>query len=386
VHYSRGQASIEYVAILLVVGAVLAVAAVAVPGVGERLVTAMRTAICTVGGDVCRGSDAAAAGLPPCVTRARVAREETSIDVAVVRLGEHGEWQLALQSDGRATVTRLEDREIGGTVGVGVTFSPAEMGASAEAAVTVAYHGGRAWRFPDAPTATAFLDGALRDRSLHDARPSDIRWHAIRGRTDATAAVAVAELARAGITTAADSTLGLRTDGSRRTLTLDLGVEDPRAFADLPGFPAGPGKQRSWIADLTWERGTVRELALRAVSSSGGRLEEFAARLDLRDPGNRAVAARLLRRPGASTSADMRALTARMRSHGVIEYSAYSVRERRRGFSIAARLGVAVGLSHRRVWSERQLVDAVAWLRGGPPQRRFDCLGGVTVRNLRSSS
>ena len=38
-------------------------------------------------------------------------------------------------------------------------------------------------------------------------------------------------------------------------------------------------------------------------------------------------------------------------------------------------IGVALGLSHERVTAERRLVDAVAWVRGGPPQRRFDCLG-----------
>jgi hypothetical protein len=105
---NRGQASTEYVAILLVVAALLAVGAVAVlPGVGERVVETVRTGVCIVGGDVCRSSDAAAAGLEPCVTRARTAREETTLDIAVVRLGEHGEWQLAVQSDGQALVTRL---------------------------------------------------------------------------------------------------------------------------------------------------------------------------------------------------------------------------------------------------------------------------------------
>jgi hypothetical protein len=96
-------------------------------------------------------------------------------------------------------------------------------------------------------------------------------------------------------------------------------------------------------------------------------------RLDLREPGNRAVAERLLR-PGASTFADVRALSERIQTDGVIERSVYAGTERQRGFSASAKLGVALGLAHRRITSERRLVDAVAWIRGGPPQRRLDCL------------
>jgi hypothetical protein len=372
----RGQASTEYVAILLVVGALLAAAAAvaAVPGVGERVVATVRTGLCIVGGDVCRSSDAAAAGLAPCVTSARSSRENTTLDIAVVRLGENGEWQLALQSDGQALVTRLDEAEAGGTVGIGVEFSPAGVDADASAAVVAGYHGGRAWRFADARAASAFLDRAMRDGSSGASRAPNVRWHAIGGRTDAQAGVAIANLARAGVSTSANSVIGLRTDGARRTLTLDLGVDEPRFFADLPGFPAASGKRRSWVADVTWEGGAAREIALRAAVAGGDRLDELTARLDLRDAGNRAVAARLLR-PGLSKLADLRALSARMRSHGVVELSGYRVSERRRGFSLSTKLGVGLGLSHHRISSERRLAEAVAWVRGGPAQRRFDCLG-----------
>ena len=70
-----------------------------------------------------------------------------------------------------------------------------------------------------------------------------------------------------------------------------------------------------------------------------------------------------------------RALAARIRRHGVVELSGYAVSERKRGFSISSRLGLALGLAHERISSERRLTDALAWVRGGPPQRRFDCLG-----------
>src|SRR4051795_4554030 len=109
---TAGQASGEDVAIVLVVGLVLAGAAAvalgAAGGVGERVVAALRTGICIAGGDICREADpgaargrgfgaaggaicgeadAEAAGLEPCLTSERGERRGTTMDVAVVRFG-----------------------------------------------------------------------------------------------------------------------------------------------------------------------------------------------------------------------------------------------------------------------------------------------------------
>ncbi len=375
---SPGQASAEYVAILLVIAVLFAAAAgaaVAVPGVGERVIGTVRTGLCIVGGDVCRTADAAAAGLAPCVTAARSKRQDTTLDIAVLRLGGHGEWQIALQSDGRAVVTRLEANEIGGSVGVGVSFSPAGVEAGATGTLLAGYRGGKAWRFPDAASAGVFLNGAMKDSAVSGGRPPDVRWHALGGHGDGEAGVAIADLARAGFDAGADAAIGLRSDGGdRRTLTLGLGAAGPRLSADLPGFPAGEDTERSVVADLTWEAGAVRELALRSAVVRGERLEEYTARLDLREAESRTLAERLLR-PGGSTPDDLRALARRAVGHGVLERDGYTVSESDHGFEAAAKLGVALGISHHRITAERRLVDAVAWIRGGPPQRRFDCLG-----------
>jgi hypothetical protein len=374
---TAGQASAEYVAILLVIATVLAggaAAGAAIPGVGERIGKTVRTGICILGGDLCRTGDAAAAGLPPCVTAERSTRQDTTLDIAVVRFGGHGEWLLALQSDGGAVVTRLEENEVGGTVGVGLTFSPVGVEASATATATVGYRGGKAWRFTNAAGARRFLDGARRDAAVQSAREPDMRWDAISGGGTASAGAAVADLAQAGVTTSADGAIGLRRDGARKTLTLDLGTDDPGFAVDLPGYPAPPAGVRSVVADVTWEGGAVRELALRTATAEDGRIEELTGRLDLRDPENRATAERILRL-GTHTPDDLRALARRIASHGIVERTGYAVEERRRGFSVAGRLGVALGLSHERITAERRLTDAVAWVRGGPPQRRFDCLG-----------
>jgi hypothetical protein len=200
-----------------------------------------------------------------------------------------------------------------------------------------------------------------------------VSWHALGGHADGYAGFdSAAELARAGLSASFGSALGIRADGPRRTLTLDLGLDAPDPGVALPGFPAAAGDLRELVAELTWEHGGLREIALRTAGGDGARLEEFAGRLDLRDAGNRAFASRLL---GAPTPARLDALWQRIVSHGVVEFGGYEVAERRRGFNVASRLGVAFGMMHQRIASERRLVEALTWIRGGPPQRRFDCLG-----------
>ena len=361
---------------LLVVGVLLAGAAataLAVPGVGERVSGAVRTGLCIVGGDVCRTADAAAAGLAPCLTSERGTRQDTTLDLAVVRLGGHGEWQIALQSDGGAVVTRLQENEGGGTVGVGLTFSPVGLDAGARLALTAGYDSGRAWRFDDAAAARAFLDGAMHDEAEQAGRPPDIRWSGLAHGGDAEVRAGIAGLAAAGLTASADAVIGLRRDGASRTLTVDLGTEAPEIAVDLPGFPAPPGTRGALVAEATWRDGVPIELVLRSASARDDRLEEITARLDLRDPLNRGLAERLLV-PGG-TRDDIEAIALRAATAGVVERNGYVTSERRRGLSLAGRLGISLGVSHERVQSERRLVDALAWVRGAAPVRRFDCLG-----------
>ena len=249
--HDAGQATAEYVAILAIVVLLLAGGvAAASPAVGAKVVETVRTGICIVGGDVCRPADAAAAGLAPCLTGERWKRQDTTLDVAVVRLGGHGEWQLAVQSDGRATVTRLEENEGGLTAGAGVTFSPLGVQAEIEGALTLGYRGGQAWRFASAREATAFLAarGARRRRGARQ-RPPAIRWRAITAGADGEAARGVprsreGRAARSAPTRA----IGLRTEGARRTLDARGRPPRPRAVrrpAGLPPHAAAAAARRS---------------------------------------------------------------------------------------------------------------------------------------------
>ena len=370
--HDTGQATAEYVAILAIVALLLAGGfAVAAPPLGAKVVEAVRTGLCLVGGDICRPADAAAAGLAPCLTGERWQRQDTTLDIAVVRLGGRGEWQLAVQSDGGATVTRLAENEGGVTAGAGVTFSPLGVEAEIEGALTLGYRGGEAWRFASAAEATAFLARAEADAEARAARPPAIRWHAVTAGADGEAAAAFRDLAKAGVRVAAAGAIGLKTEGARRTLTLEADRRDLALFGNVPGFREAAVGGGTAVVDLTWEAGTLRELALRTASRDGDRIDEHAARLALDDAADRAVAEAVLRPGGAGLDA----LTAHLAREGVLEHAAYVVEEQRTGFSVSGRLGVALGLDHERISGSRRLIDATTQVRGGPPQRRFDCLG-----------
>ena len=361
----RGQATVEYAGAVLLVALVLGAGpAVAPGGIADRVAGAVRTGLCIAGGDVCRPADAAAAGLAPCTTRERFRRQETTVDVAVVRFGGEGEWQLALRSDGSATVTRLAGADGGAGVGIGLSFSPAHVQAQATALLVARYRGGKQWRFPDERSAAAFLEAAVRDGDVSAARRPDVTWHAAGAGVDGEVALAVAQLATAGLAASAGSVLGVRTEGERRTLTVAVDRDGPHVFGSLPGMPAGDSGPASLLAEVTWAGGDLRELVLR----TGGAAVEYAARLDLRVPADRAAAAAALR-------GSPRALAERLAAAGVLERDVYALTEDRKGFDVAGRLGVALGLSHHRVTGEKRLVDAITWVRGGPAQRRFDCLG-----------
>ena len=374
-HPSAGQASAEYVALLLVAALALAgVAAVAVPGVGDRLVRTVRTGICIVGGDVCRTADARAAGLPACLTRERSSRQETTVDIALVRLGGSGEWQLALRSDGSAVVTRLAEAAGGGTAGAGVTFSPAGIKLGVSGAVTAGYRGGRAWRFPDVRSAAAFLALAARDGAVADGRAPDVTWQGLGSSARGEAGVALGPLLRAGVDGGIDAAIGLRTEGRLRTVSLRASADALRAFVALQGFPPAPAAARTAVIEVSWEGGVLHDLAIRSAWAAGGRSEEIIGRLDLHAPRHRALVEALLR-PRLPAAGDLRALGAAIVRDGTVERQTYAVTRNARGFSAAGRLVVAVGVSHTRIQGARRLTDAVSWVAGGPAQRRFDRLG-----------
>ena len=305
-HPAAGQGSLEYVGLLALVAAALAVAApvAGLAGVPAQVSRAVRTGVCIVGGDVCRAADAAAAGLAPCTLSDERRGGRLAVTILSVRFGGDHQWLVARRSDGSVTVARTARDELGASGGLGYELGPLKAGVEGEAGLAVAE--GVGWEFPDAATARRFLAAAHYGLSA-----AVRRWPAAWRSGEAGLAVSgwgglgtvvageggtALHGPAAGIEIAAESVLGARVSRGRTTLYLRARTEGPRTTGVLEGLldanRAGPV-----VAEYTRDASGPRELAFR-VSARGAReheVVETVARLDLRVPANRAVAARLLR-------------------------------------------------------------------------------------------
>src|SRR5688500_3455076 len=290
-----GQTTAEYAALLALVGAALAGAGVAVGlgGVATAVADGVRTGICIVAGDVCRASDAAAAGLSPCTVAEHTRGEGLTFTVASLRLGADDGWTAARRSDGSMLITHAQTRKVGASVGIGVEASPLGLEVGVGGKFDYVLGSGRAWEFPDAATAVRFLRSEDRD----DVEPT---WRfgdagaVLSGAADAggrgfeltvlesTAAASAGVRAGRGMTT-----YYLRT----RVDVFDAGASMPGVSLRIAGAP-----DRAAIVELTRDAAGLRELAFRTAGPGvrGGQVVETVARLDLRDPANRAAAEPLL--------------------------------------------------------------------------------------------
>ena len=160
-----GQTTAEYAALLALVGAALAGAGVAVGlgGVATAVADGVRTGICIVAGDVCRASDAAAAGLSPCTVAEHTRGEGLTFTIASLRLGADDGWTAARRSDGSMLITHAQTRKVGGSVGIGVEASPLGLEVGVGGKFDYVLGSGRAWEFPDTATAVRFLRSEDRD-------------------------------------------------------------------------------------------------------------------------------------------------------------------------------------------------------------------------------
>ena len=88
-HPTAGQATLEYIAAVALVAALLLVAAPAVgaPDIARAVADAIKHGLCVAGGDVCSTGDARRAGLPPCPLKSDFTGAEGSVKAFSVELG-----------------------------------------------------------------------------------------------------------------------------------------------------------------------------------------------------------------------------------------------------------------------------------------------------------
>jgi Flp pilus assembly pilin Flp len=374
-----GQTTGEYAALLALVAAALAGAGavVGLGAVGTAVADGVRTGICIVAGDVCRASDAAAAGLSPCTVSERTRGEGLTFTVASLRLGADDGWTAARRSDGSVLITHADRRRVGAKVGIGVEASPLGLDVGVDGRLDYEFGSGRAWEFPDAASAVRFL----RDREGVEPawRFGDV-GAVLKG--GAGAGVAGVELTE--LESTAEAASGVRVGRGLTTyyVRARFDVLDARAWVPGAGvdFEGPPG--RGAIVELTRDAVGLRELAFRAVGAGAraGQVVETVARLNLREGANRAAAAPLLARrlpwPPA-VARELRALVRRAAATGIVERAVYDVRDDSEELKLAAKVGVVLGVDGEEVRIDRRLVAASAWTGGSRERERADC--GVTA-------
>jgi hypothetical protein len=381
----RGQAAVEYIALLGVLAAVLVAAgpALGASDIPRGVVHGLRLGLCIVAGDVCTAGEAAAAGLPPCPMAAETKGSDVEATFFSISLGTRGTLAMTSLSDGSVQAAWAAGGRLGVSGGFGLegAVGPVhgEVGAFAGAGVRLT--AARGWTFPDELTAQRFLSRL--PGSLLDGRRWPPDWVSAEAGAEAAALVGAAlghpqgtaDLVGGEVT----GSLGVGARVTRaRQVTIYLRASLIGPSIELPLLQA-PGRGRTdLVAEYTFDRAGPRSLVFRrAVPSQGGnRLTEVVATLDLRDPANWAVARPVIERlrgPSAA-AADVRAVLRRIRVAGTTQLYTSAYNDSSTGVSAAFGVGLKLGGSVELIHIRKQLLDARAWTPGSGRRARADCL------------
>jgi hypothetical protein len=418
---AQGQATAEYVALVALVGVVLALAAgLTSGGLGSNVLAGIQRGLCRVVGGACARPIAPRADLDPCpLTRAERA-EQLSETLAVVRFGASATLSAVRTSDGHVTVTLADGGSSGRVAGAGLRLSVGThaIGGQAEAALAATWTSGRSWTLPNEAAARRFvaaygakatIGGQAVDlvRSGCSLLCDAIGWrpHPQLPQPDEVFEGAGATASLSGSLGAADGELSLgavlgssiRRDGATTWfLQLDGSATAQLGFAGLSLGVAGAalavlsysvdrdGRPLRLAAHLAGEADAEIGLqaARRASEANGaarrGAAVELDAILDLHDPVNRAAALDVLgalTRPRAllDLPARARVLGTRFAAAGVLDRRVYALQRSTTGAALTLGLGVEAGGAFERTTSGLRLLSAETRLPGLPFLPRDDC-------------
>jgi hypothetical protein len=407
---ARGQGTVEYLAVVLLVAVVAGGAGTAVAGgAGADIATAVPRqiirALCIVRGGDCDRDRA------PCDIASNARSTSWAVAIAVFRFGHDKTVTVTERSDGKFVVT-LDTAPIGGletTVGGRVKLSLGHRtiaaGADLTAGVTGSWAHGRTWVMSTSDDADRLVVAIRDDASLpppdQEGREGTLEagLQADAGRAVAVSGAASAML-RGGWQT--DRATGNRTfffatavagdaqvaangsdaaasvagqDGDRYALTMDRHGR----WLDLALTRAGA---LSSGADLPHELAPVAHAL--DVPTTLGRSWVTETHLDLTDAANLAVARGALsqapdsRHPRAFVDA-LRALSRRVGAQGVIHARTYAVDTSTFGIEGHGGVELKLGGKYERTTDKTRLVAAATRGIDGRWRRRTDCLQEVAA-------
>jgi hypothetical protein len=399
----RGQATVDYVAIVAVLAIVfsagLASAAIGAPGIVNAVSGQFRHALCLVGGGPCPQWRS-----KPCPVS--TTREQRHIAVTVILLRYDNDRYVLREdmSDGtvRLTVSTTHGLGVEGGFGVGAraTVKGRDVGAGDEAriAAQLAYGSGKVYVARDAHEADAFMKAIAEGDS--PSRPSeDFYEGGARAIGNGALGGPAASVALKGVAT---MVIGYKRDlvNGERTIALNAGRNGWGAISIGLGGPAGSDDATAAF-NLTLDRthrptelsvaatGTLaaggslplavtsalRAARVSAGGSSGslkGRRWELNARLDLRDPLAAAAWAQFRDDPTSSTA--IRALGAAIRDHAAVDVRTYRTTSTSGGFAAGIAEGVRLGGEYEHTDDRSELIAASSRPSGGLWEPRIDCV------------
>ncbi|CAA9517037.1 MAG: hypothetical protein AVDCRST_MAG13-3140 [uncultured Solirubrobacteraceae bacterium] len=414
----RGQASLEWIALVAVVALALGIAGAAAggPGIVNAVGGALRQALCLVGGGSCRPAKPEA-----CVVSSTDSSARAGVTFAFVKLGGHVGLLREERSDGSFRLTLVDDIEAGLTAGTGTRarieldgLVNARAGAMAEAEILARLGRRRSWEVTSKAAADALerrIERSVAERPIprpmldvasevvgYD--PADLPEpdESSLGRelhASGSAGLDLGEGARAGVRAGLGATRG-RDGTTNVTFALEAGgsLGLQRALLGLHAEVEG-----SVAVTVSFDRhGTPTELEVAAVAqgdrhaalpagmlpgSAGsgdrkGRMEASGT-LDLTDPGNRAAAERLLAALAPAQVGDLPGaageVAQRLAASGTLRAELRKTSRDAYGADLEAGAIAAAGLSGEISRTRSRL--SRAWWRppGGVWDRRVDCEG-----------
>lgn len=386
----RGQGTIEYLAMVLVVAAVMAAAVtlLATTGLGGQVMDAFRRALCVVTGGACGRTAELASG--PCVLASEQQENGNEVTISVVRVGKRDVVLREERSDGTVALTLVDGDSIGLELGVGagvrVRWGSFSMAAGSElrAAVLAGSDEGRTWIVDDAAAA-----GQLERLRLARAIPSaldkmdpDVTFRERSGALDLDFGLGNRYTASLSVQDAYGERIDHAT-GRRTVYVRDRFAGRGKASFGRRVSVAGEGDSEERIA-ITYDRGgrPVELMVLSTVAAEGaaglppqlariaGYLRiplrgakhiETEQRLDLTDPANAEIAQAYLGdlgdgRLGIRVTA--KALRERLAEYGTVNVRTYATDADVREVGANAKAGpIALGGS---VGSEKRMARLVA--------------------------
>jgi len=396
---TRGQATIDYVAVIAVLAILFAVAlasaAAGAPGIVNAVAGQIRHALCVVSGGPCPDLTRR-----PCTVATTRDTRHFALSVILVRV-DHDRYVLREEmSDGTVRLTVARSGGLGVEAGVGarakVTVKGRGVGASDEArgGAQGVLGWGRVYVARDAREAAAVMR-AIRDG---DDPPVPARERFFEGGVRGLGTLGIgSSVAGASLRGMAGAMLGARRDTRTDdvTLTFHAGRSGLGAATVALGGPMGM-IDGSVTLGLTVDRhrrpteltlsvsgtaaggmalppGVGRALGTSAYSADmGGRRWELAARLDLRDPLAAAAWARFRDDPASAEA--IRGLGEAIRDRGHLDVRAYRTDSTSDGAAAGVGEGVQLGGEYDHTVESGKLLAARSRPSGGLWEERFDCV------------